>query len=250
MKRLLDIVVSLAFLIVLAPIVLPLMLLVWLRDFHSPLYLAPRVARGGGEFRMVKLRSMVVNADKTGVNSTAMGDSRVTAVGRVIRKFKLDELTQMWNVLFGDMSVVGPRPNTRAWGVDLYTPEELRLLTARPGITDFSSIVFADEGDILAGRKNPDLAYNELIRPWKSRLGLFYIDHANVALDVRLIVLTALAIVSRARALEGVARLLQKLGAPDDLVRVARRSDPLVPTPPPGANGIVTSRAMESVSAE
>ena len=101
------------------------------------------------DFRMVKLRSMVINADASGVNSTSNTDTRITAVGRFIRKFKLDELMQLWNVLIGDMSLVGPRPNVRS-ETDMYTPVERKLLTVRPGITDLASIVFSDEGEILS----------------------------------------------------------------------------------------------------
>jgi lipopolysaccharide/colanic/teichoic acid biosynthesis glycosyltransferase len=239
MKRLVDILLSAFVLILVSPILLIFMVLVWVQDWRSPFYLAPRVARGGGTFKMIKLRSMVVNADKSGVSSTAAGDTRITAVGRIIRKCKLDELTQLWNVLFGEMSLVGPRPNTRADGVDLYTAEEMRLISVQPGITDFSSIVFSDEGDILAGRADPDLSYNQLIRPWKSRLGLFYIDHRGVGLDLQLIILTAVAIVSKGGALKGVCKILVRLGAPADLIAVSRRDRPLVPTPPPGASRVV-----------
>ena len=97
-------------------------------------------------------------------------------VGKLIRKLKLDELTQILNVINGSMSFVGPRPNT-PYDVKLYSQEEKKLLSIRPGITDISSIVFSDEGDILEKYDNPDLAYNQLIRPWKSRLGLFYINN-------------------------------------------------------------------------
>lgn len=241
-KRLMDVALSTCLLLVVSPILLIFMLLVWMQDWQSPFYMAPRVSRGGGTFKMVKLRSMVVGADRTGVSSTAAGDKRVTSLGRTIRRLKLDELTQLWNVLVGEMSLVGPRPNVRTWGVDLFTSEEKRLLTVRPGITDFASIVFSDEGDILAGRPDPDLAYNQLIRPWKNRLGLFYIEHRSVMLDLQLILLTALSIVSRTRALERVSRLLAKKGASTDLVVIARRETDLVPTPPPGATEVCCSR--------
>ena len=137
-KRLFDLAVSIAVLTLTGPLLLGSMFAVWLQDRHSPFYKARRVARGGGEFTMMKIRSMVVNAEKTGVNSTGAEDRRITAVGRFIRRWKIDELSQFLNVLCGDMSVVGPRPNTRAWGVDLYTAEEMRLLELKPGITDFA----------------------------------------------------------------------------------------------------------------
>ena len=118
---------------------------------------------------------MSISADKNGVNSTSLNDARITPVGHKIRKYKLDEFTQLWNVLIGDMSLVGPRPNVLV-DTNLYTKVERKLLTVRPGITDFSSIVFSDEGKILENKKDPNLSYNQFIRPWKSRLGLIYIE--------------------------------------------------------------------------
>ncbi|RMF12117.1 MAG: sugar transferase [Candidatus Dadabacteria bacterium] len=241
MKRLLDIAVSSVGLIAASPVLVPTMIAIWLQDFHSPFYVAPRVGRGERPFRMYKFRSMVVNADSTGVDSTSARDPRITRVGHFVRRYKLDELPQLYNVLKGDMSLVGPRPNVER-ETRLYTDEEKRLLSVRPGITDFASIVFSDEGDILSEHDDPDLAYNQLIRPWKSRLGLFYVDHASLAVDLRLILLTAVAILSRERALDGVVALLERLGADEELIRVARRTEPLVPTPPPGATEVVTSR--------
>jgi lipopolysaccharide/colanic/teichoic acid biosynthesis glycosyltransferase len=240
-KRLFDILASATGLLFAAPILLPVMFLVWWQDKHSPFYVAPRVGQGGEPFRMVKLRSMIVNADKTGVDSTGNNDRRITPVGQFIRSYKLDELTQLWNVLKGDMSLVGPRPNVKR-ETDLYTPEEKGLLRVRPGITDFSSIVFSDEGDILAGQEDPDIAYNQLIRPGKSMLGLFYIEHRSLWLDIRLCFLTAVAIVSRTTALKSVCGILSDLGANVDLLQIAARVQPLVPRPPPGASRIVTSR--------
>jgi lipopolysaccharide/colanic/teichoic acid biosynthesis glycosyltransferase len=245
MKRLFDIVVSALGLLFASPILVPATIAVWLQDFHSPFYIAPRVGRGGGVFRMVKLRSMVVNADRSGVDSTGAQDRRITAIGRFVRRYKLDELTQLWNVLIGDMSLVGPRPNVKR-ETDLYTSVEQRLLAVQPGITDFASIVFADEGEILADKPDPDIAYNQLIRPWKSRLGLFYIAHSGVILDARLCALTALAIVNRPAALARTAALLERLGADPDLVEIAYRRNQLKPCPPPGASEIVTSRALLS----
>lgn len=216
------------------------MVLVWVQDWKSPFYMAPRVARGGGTFKMVKLRSMVVNADKTGVNSTAAGDMRVTKVGRVIRKLKLDELTQLWNVLVGQMSLVGPRPQVKA-DVDLYTDVEREMLTVLPGITDFASIVFSDEGSILEGKPDPDLAYNQLIRPWKSRLALVYVRNRSVGLQLKLVAWTATAIFAKPKALRKVQAELQKLGVDSETIKVAGRTEPLVPTPPPGSDSVVTS---------
>lgn len=179
MKRAFDILFSVCGLLISASILLPSILLVYLQDFRMPFYIAPRVGKDGRIFKMVKLRSMVIGASRTGVDSTSRNDPRITPVGRFIRKYKLDELTQLWNVLLGSMSIVGPRPNVER-ETNLYTDIERRLLSVRPGLTDFSSIVFADEEAILADAEDPDLRYNQLIRPWKSRLGLFYIDHQSL----------------------------------------------------------------------
>lgn len=241
MKRFFDIAVSFLGLLISSPIMLPTMLAIWLQDFHSPFYIAPRVGKNEENFCMIKLRSMVVGADKTGVDSTSASDSRITAVGRFIRDYKLDELSQLFNVFIGDMSLVGPRPNVKR-ETDLYTAEEKKLLSVRPGITDIASIVFSDENEILEGSQDPDIDYNQLIRPWKSRLGILYVEHQTFWLDTRLIFLTAIAIMSRERALAGVQAILVDLGADDKLRIVAKRKDILVPYPPPGATQVVTSR--------
>jgi lipopolysaccharide/colanic/teichoic acid biosynthesis glycosyltransferase len=225
----------------LSPLLIIVALIVFLQDFHSPLYIAPRVGKHRKLFKMVKLRSMIAAADKSGVDSTSSDDKRITWIGRFIRKIKLDEITQLWNVLLGDMSLVGPRPNVDR-DVSIYTEEEYHLLDVRPGITDFSSIVFADEGKILSGSKDPDLEYNQLIRPWKSRLGLFYVEIHTLLVDIKLILITVLALVSRRKALVAVSRMLGKLGAPVDLVSIALREKELIPTPPPGVLDIVKTR--------
>jgi lipopolysaccharide/colanic/teichoic acid biosynthesis glycosyltransferase len=225
----------------LAVLILPLALIacaVWMEDRRSPFFRGPRVGRRMRKLRMLKFRTMVPGASSSGVNSTSCDDRRITRVGRVLRRFKLDELPQLWNVLTGGMSLVGPRPQV-ASDTALYTIEECRLLDVRPGITDLASIVFSDEGEILTGSADPDLLYNQIIRPWKSRLALAYLDHASVALDLRILGLTLLAAFSRTRALDGVAKLLYAWDADPMLLRAALRLAPLVPWPPPGANEIV-----------
>ena len=241
MKRIIDFTFSLIGLIICSPILIPVIIIVWMQDWHSPFYVAPRTGKGEKQFRMVKLRSMIVNAHKSGVDSTSSNDTRITGVGRFIRRYKLDELSQLWNVLIGDMSLVGPRPNVKR-ETDLYTIEEKKLLTLKPGITDFSSIVFSDEGDILKDKADPDIAYNQLIRPWKSKLGIFYINNRSSLVDLKLIYLTVIAILSRDRALLKTSKLLKILNANDELVRVSLRKDILIPTPPPGSSKIVTNR--------
>jgi hypothetical protein len=139
------------------------------------------------------------------------------------------------------MSLVGPRPNVKR-ETDLYTFEEKKLLTVRPGITDFSSIVFSDEGEILKNQSDPDIAYNQLIRPGKSMLGIFYIENKNFWLDIKLIFLTIIAILSKEKALKILVKILSKIGAESSLIEIASRKKALVPMPPPGAQKIVTNR--------
>ncbi len=235
LKRLFDVVFSAVVLIFFGPFLFGSILAVWLQDFKNPFYMAKRVARGGGDFTMIKVRSMVVDAETTGVNSTGVDDLRITKVGHFIRRYKVDEMSQFINVLIGDMSVVGPRPNTYASGVNLYTKVEQGLVTVRPGITDLSSIIFSDEGDILKDELDADEAYNTLIRPWKSRLGLLYVANQSLHLDIRVIWLTALAMVNKRKAITGVDKILANLDAPEYLRDVCRREKKLAPATPPGA---------------
>jgi len=237
----LDITFSFLGLLILSPVLTIVSFLIWKQDRHSPFYIATRVGLNGKLFQMVKLRSMIIGADKSGVDSTASNDSRITPIGNFVRKYKLDEFTQLWNVLKGEMSLVGPRPNVKR-ETDLYTHIEKGLLTVKPGITDFASIVFSDENTILKQCADPDIGYNQLIRPWKSRLGLIYVESKCLWLDICLILLTLVAIISRNTALMGVNKLLIFINAPDELIKVAERKAALQPSPPPGSNVVVTSR--------
>ncbi len=244
MKRLLDLTAAIVGLVLLSPLLIVLSIAIWLQDYHSPFYIAPRMGRGDRPFRMVKFRSMVIRADRTGVDSTAGDDPRITSLGRFIRRFKLDEIPQLWNVLRGQMSLVGPRPNVERETV-LYTPDEKRLLSVRPGITDLASIVFADEGEILQGSDDPDLRYNQVIRPWKSRLALLYVDAgASVSRDLRVILLTIRGAMDRSAALDGVYEMAASLGAGSELLEIVTRRNPLPVGAPPGATDIVRSRAV------
>lgn len=227
LRRFLDLSVSGIGLLLLSPLLAVILFRVWQHDRHSPLYIADRAGVGGKSFRMFKIRSMVIGADKTGVESTGADDNRITPLGHFIRRWKLDEFSQLWNVLKGDMSLVGPRPNTLNEVAD-YSEEERRLLTVRPGITDFSSIVFSDEGDILKDSIDPNSDYTLLIRPWKSRLGLVYVQHSSATLDLQLIWLTILAIFDKSRALSSVSKILKRLDAPEDLIFISQRKVPLV----------------------
>ncbi len=240
-KRLFDILVSLSGLILASPILLIVSILIWINDFKFPFYIAPRCGKNGLMFKMIKLRSMIPNADKSGVDSTGNNDMRITPIGHIIRSYKIDEITQLLNVLIGDMSLVGPRPNVKT-ETDLYTNLERNLLLVKPGITDFASIVFSDEGKILENKVDPDLAYNQLIRPWKSRLGLIYVNKQSFILDLQLILFTLIALVSKKKALSWASKKLKLLGADENTIIISTRENDLYPYPPPGSEKIVNSR--------
>ena len=171
LKRVFDILCAVAGLVFLSPLMLWIAWRIKREDGGPVFYRGERVVLHGKPFRIFKFRTMVVDAEKIGASSTSDDDPRITRTGRVLRKYKLDELPQLINVLKGDRSLVGPRPNVER-EVALYTEEERKLLNARPGITGLASIVFSDEGDILAGSEDPDLNYNQVIHPWKSLAGL------------------------------------------------------------------------------
>lgn len=232
-KRVFDIVFALLALAISSPIIALASFLIWIGDGHWPVYAGTRVGRYGRQFRMIKLRTMIVDAEDLGGSSTAASDQRLIPLGHTLRRLKIDELPQFWNVLAGDMSVVGPRPNVMSGGVDRYTAAERLLLTVRPGITDLASIVFSDEGEILMNSADPDALYDAVIRPWKNRLGLIYVDNRSLLLDFRLIWLTAFAIFSRSKALRGIDRILKRLGTDAELQRICRRTGPLPHGQPP-----------------
>lgn len=238
LKRIFDLLISAIGLISLCPILTIFCLLIFLQDFKSPFYFGKRVGINYKVFYMLKLRSMKVGSDKSGVDSTSEDDKRITKIGTIVRRFKIDELLQLWNVLKGDMSIVGPRPNVES-DVVLYTKDETAILAVLPGITDLSSIVFSDEGKILKGSKNPDLRYNQLIRPWKSRLAIFYIENSSFIMDINIILLTVIGLFKKDYSLSKIYKILKEKNVDLNLLNVVLRKNTLRPFPPPGANKIV-----------
>ena len=232
---------SLIGIIVLMPLIIIFSLLIWLQDFKSPFYVADRVGKYGKLFKMIKFRSMIVNASSSGVDSTAEDDNRITNIGKIVRKFKIDEIPQLFNVFMGKMSFVGPRPNVLN-ETNLYSEIENKILTVRPGITDFSSIVFSDEGEILKGSDNPDLKYNQIIRPWKSRLAIIYIENQSLIIDIKLIIWTIIGIINKKVVLKNITNFLTNIGCDQKLINACRRDKELEPFPPPGFNNIINSR--------
>ena len=195
-KRVFDLLFSTLAIIVLSPLLLAIAAVVKLNSAGPVLFRGDRVGLNGAMFKMNKYRTMVVNAEKIGGSSTPDDDPRITRSGRFLRRFKLDELPQLFNVFSGKMSFVGPRPQVK-WAVDLYTPEEKRILSVRPGITDYASLHFPNEGEILKGSTDPDKDYMEKIHPEKMRLSLEYLDRRSMPVDIGIILKTALAIFKR-----------------------------------------------------
>lgn len=199
LKRSLDLIVASVALILLSPIFL-LIALAIKRDSQGPIvYRGLRAAAGGRTFAMLKFRTLVSGADQMGGPSTADGDPRITRIGRFLRKYKLDELPQLLNVVKGDMSLVGPRPEVPQY-VAMFTQEERQILTVRPGLTDLASLWNSDEGRALAAADDPERAYLELIRPRKIQLQLEYVRCRSLATDLWILWQTVLVVLLRRRA--------------------------------------------------
>jgi len=185
-KRLIDVVVSSASLVVLSPLLIIVAILVRGTSRGPALYWQDRVGRGGRLFRIAKFRSMFVDAEKQGPDITSSGDPRVTRLGTILRKLKIDELPQLWNVLKGEMSLVGPRPELPRYVVD-YNQKQLRVLCVRPGITDPASIRYRHEEEILAKSENPEDFYRNVVLPDKLELNLMYIEKMSFLFDAELL---------------------------------------------------------------
>ena len=196
MKRFLDIVLSFLALVVLAPFLLPVVVILRYTGEGEVFYIQERVGRGGNSFGLYKFATMLKNSPNIGAGEiTVRGDPRVLPFGQFLRKTKLNELPQLWNIFIGDMSVVGPRPmvlNTYA-----YYPEEARekLNMIRPGLTGIGSIVFRDEERYLTDRDEPMEFYKEHIIPYKSDLELWFVENNTLWLYIKIIFVTAWVVV-------------------------------------------------------
>jgi lipopolysaccharide/colanic/teichoic acid biosynthesis glycosyltransferase len=189
MIRLLDIIFSAVGLLLLSPLFLIIYVLIRCESKGGGFYCQQRVGKDGRMFGLYKFRSMRTGSDKKGLITVGGHDSRITRMGYFIRKYKIDELPQLWNVLKGDMSLVGPRPEVKKY-VDLYTEEQRRVLSVRPGITDYASIEYVDENEILGKADNPDRVYVEEIMPAKIKLNMRYIENRSLKEYFKIIGLT------------------------------------------------------------
>jgi lipopolysaccharide/colanic/teichoic acid biosynthesis glycosyltransferase len=185
-KRAFDFVTSCLALLLLSPFLILIAILVKLTSPGGAIYWQERVGRDGRLFRMAKFRSMVANAEQNGRAITAAGDARVTPVGAILRKLKIDEVPQLWNVVRGEMSLVGPRPELPLY-VATYTPVEREVLNVAPGITDFASIAYRHEERILSASADPEALYRRVVLPHKLVLNLEYIERMGFRVDVQLI---------------------------------------------------------------
>lgn len=193
-KRLFDIFCSSIGLIILSPILLLLALLIKLESKGPVFFLQTRVGLNNTDFKLFKFRSMFMDAEKRGQLTVGMRDPRITRMGYYLRKFKLDELPQLLNVIKGDMSLVGPRPEVRKY-VNLYNTKQMQVLTVRPGITDYASIKFINENELLAQANDPEAFYISDIMPQKLELNISYIEQKGFFKDISLILKTFLKII-------------------------------------------------------
>ncbi len=193
MIRFCDILISICLLLLLSPLFLILFIAIYIESKGGVFYMQPRVGKNNKDFKLFKLRSMVVEAERNGLLTIGDKDSRITKVGYFIRKYKLDEFAQLINVIKGEMSIVGPRPEVRKY-VDMYSKEQMIVLSVKPGITDYASIEFFDENIILGESDNPEKTYIEEIMPLKIELNKKYIKDINILSYFKIIILTIIKI--------------------------------------------------------
>ncbi len=193
-KRLFDLVIVLPLLLLVSPILLVIGILIKLNSNGPIFYLQQRVGINGSDFFIYKFRTMRIGADKLGLLTVGGRDPRVTSVGYFLRKYKLDELPQLINVVNGTMSLVGPRPEVRKY-VDMYNSEQRKVLNAKPGITDYASIEYADENNLLAASSDPERTYIDEIMPAKLKLNMKYISEQGVVTDIKIIFSTIMRVI-------------------------------------------------------
>ena len=194
LKRAMDIVISGCALLVIWPVLVLIALAIKIDDPGPVFYRQVRVGKNGKEFRIYKFRTMVVDADKKGLAITVGRDNRITRMGSLLRKTKLDELAQLINVFTGEMSFVGPRPEVPKY-VNMYTPYQRQVLLVRPGITDYASIAYRNENDMLEGAEDPERMYIDVIMPDKIELNMKYLREISPLADIRLIFSTIIAVI-------------------------------------------------------
>ena len=195
LKRLFDIIFSIIGLLILSPVFLIFSILIKLDSKGPIFYLQTRVGKQGRDFKLFKFRTMRVDSDKKGLLTVGHRDNRITKVGYYLRKYKVDEFPQFLNILIGDMSFVGPRPEVRRY-VDLYDEHQQKVLNVKPGLTDYASIEYVNENELLKNAKDPEQLYVDEIMPAKLNINLRYIANRSFFQDIKILFLTAKAIIS------------------------------------------------------
>lgn len=189
MKRIFDLFFSIVFIVLLSPVFILFSLLIVLDSPGGIFYRQLRVGKGGKEFFLIKFRTMKPGADRSSLLTVGSRDSRITRFGYFLRKYKLDELPQLFNIICGDMSIVGPRPEVRKY-VNLYNEEQRHVLSVLPGLTDYASLQYINESDLLSQSTDPEALYMNEIMPAKLKLNLQYISERNFGKDVKIILIT------------------------------------------------------------
>jgi lipopolysaccharide/colanic/teichoic acid biosynthesis glycosyltransferase len=189
LKRLFDILLAVIGIVILLPLLIVIALLITIDSKGGIFYIQQRIGKNGKPFGLYKFRTMHTDADKKGLLTVGGRDPRITKTGYWLRKYKLDELPQLFNVLKGDMSIVGPRPEVKKY-TDLYNDEQRKVLSVKPGITDYASIEYVDENELLAKAENPEETYVNIIMPHKLELNKKYIENNNLITDIKIILLT------------------------------------------------------------
>lgn len=196
MIRFFDIVFSVLGIVFLSPLLIIVYIMIIIESKGGGFYTQQRVGLNGIDFKLIKFRSMAVGSDKKGLITIGDNDGRITRIGLFIRKFKIDELPQLFNVLVGDMSIVGPRPEVSKY-VDLYSKDQRKILNTKPGITDYASIEYANENEILGATSEPDKVYIQEIMPAKIKLNIKYIENKGLKEYFKIIILTFYKIIQK-----------------------------------------------------
>ncbi len=204
MIRFFDIIISLYVIVLLLPVIVVIAIIIMLDSPGGAFFFQTRVGQYGRDFNLIKFRTMRVGAEQHGALTVGARDSRITAPGIFLRKFKLDELPQLFNVLKGEMSLVGPRPEVRRY-VDMYTPAQRIVLTVKPGITDYASIEFVDENEILGSSRDPEMTYILYVMPAKIELNRRFIDNPGTKQYFAILLKTIIKIAGPGRGSRPVA---------------------------------------------
>ena len=245
LKNIFDYLLAFLLIVILFIPTIIILIIVYKEDFKNPIYFSKRVKKNNKIFSLLKIRSMKILNQKNVVTSTSYNDPRISKIGSIIRRYKIDEIPQLINIINNEMSFVGPRPNV-VEEVKLYTNHEKKLLNVKPGITDYASIIFSDESEILKNSSNPNLDYNLLIRPWKSLIGIYYVENRSFFMDIEILFLTLFSLFDRVLVTRYISKKLLKYDF-ETYSKLFTPTRELKPLPPPGSNKLVSQSDLDGV---